>query len=344
MRLSAFSIVEENGTGPERDRYREVLELAASADRLGLDAMWVAEHHFQPGGLCPAPAVLLAAIAARTRRLRLGSLVSVLPFHEPVETAEQYALVDRLSGGRLNFGVGSGYVPAELEGYGLDIESKRLRFDRALETILHAWAGRPVRTERERSEPVTLNVRPSRLPPVWIAVQRREAVRFVAARGFSIALIPYATVSDLNELAEEVREFRADLPAGRAAEVSAAFHIYAGEDARTGVSALQRYLDTRQRTGSIHYQEKVRRDPRLANAHALVRSGLAYAGSRDSPDLADWLSRVAATGVDELLGIFDFGGLPVPDGVRSMEAALRALGSPSRAAAPPSLGMGGARP
>lgn len=325
MRLSAFSIVEENATGPSRDRYREVLDLAETADRLGLHAFWVAEHHFQPGGLCPAPAVLLAAMAARTSRVRLGSLVSVLPFHEPVETAEQYALVDRISQGRLNFGVGSGYVPAELEGFGVDPESKRERFDRALDTIVRAWEGGAVSTERAGSRPVHLNVRPtvSPYPPIWVAVQRREAIPHVARRGFSLALIPYATISSLAELAEEVREFRAALPRGKTATVSAAFHVYAGSEPENGLDALQRYLDSRRKSGSIHYQMKVGRDPHQANARAIVDHGLAFVGT--STDLPHWVDRVAGTGVDELLGIFDFGGLPMADSARSMETARAAV-------------------
>lgn len=325
MRLSAFSIVEENGTAPPRDRHREVIEIAEAAERAGLEAFWVAEHHFQPGGLCPDPAVLLAAIASRTRRIRLGSLVSVLPFHEPIETAEAYALVDRLSGGRLNFGVGSGYVPLELEGFGVLPEAKRARFDRALDTILRAWQGETVRTERPDSRPVTLNIRPVSAPhpPVWVAVQRREVIPFVARRGFSLALIPYATVSGLPELSEEIGEFRAALPQGTSARVSVAFHLYAGPDPDAGTAALQRYLDTRRSTGSVHYEQKVARDPHQADARAIHGSGLAYIGRPEG--LPAWLREVEAAGVDELLAIADFGGVTVPTVTNSLSAAQDAL-------------------
>ena len=333
MRLSAFSVVEENGTGPTRDRHREVVELAEAAEASGLSAFWVAEHHFQPGGLCPAPPVLLGAIAARTRRIRLGSLVSVLPFHEPVEVAEQYALVDCLSGGRLNFGVGSGYVPAELDGFGVGMEAKRERFDRSLATILSAWHGEAVTTEGARDHPVRLNVRPVTQPnpPIWVAVQRREAVVHVARQGLSLALIPYATLSGLPELRDEIREFRAALPSGARADVSVAFHVYAGERPERGIAALQAYLDTRQSTGSIHYQAKVERDPHQADARAIVASRLAFVGRED--ELPAWFSEVAATGVDELLGIYDFGALTVQESAHSMATAQRALRAPAPARA-----------
>src|SRR5579871_5321892 len=106
VELSAFSVVDAypEGVGQGRDRYGELLALAETADRAGLSAFWVAEHHFHPGGLCPSPPVVLAAAGARTRRIRLGCLVCVLPFHAPVEVAETYGLLDELIGGRLNFG------------------------------------------------------------------------------------------------------------------------------------------------------------------------------------------------------------------------------------------------
>ena len=330
MLASAFSIVEENGTAPGRDRYREVIDLAGAADRVGLEAFWVAEHHFQPGGLCPSPAVMLAALATKTRRLRLGSLVSVLPFHDPVETAEAYALVDRLSGGRLNFGVGSGYVPAELAGFGVDLTTKRERFDRSLETILKAWRGEEVTTERAPHQPIRLNVlpvsRPS--PPVWVAVQRRESIVHVARKGLALALIPYATVTRLEELGEQIREFRGASPFGARARVSAAFHVYAAEDPALGLRALQRYLDDRRSTGSVHFQAKVERDPHQADARTIVAERLAFVGA--PADLPEWVHGVAAQGVDELLGIFDFGGIPLADSVASMESLGRAVAALDR--------------
>ena len=227
-----FTVVDAyEGVAPSvSDRYGDVVRLAEAAEAGQLSSLWVAEHHFQPGGVCPAPPVLLAACAARTQRLRLGVMVSVLPFHRPIELAEQYAMVDRLSGGRLNLGVGSGYIPLEFEGFGVDPASKRERFDRNLETLLAAFDGREVRADEPGAVPVRINVLPVQRPhpPLWIAVQRREAIPFVARRGVSLALVPYATVANLAELGNQIREFRAQVPAGSAAEVAVAVHLYAG--------------------------------------------------------------------------------------------------------------------
>ncbi|HUI38413.1 MAG TPA: LLM class flavin-dependent oxidoreductase, partial [Thermoplasmata archaeon] len=279
-----------------------------------------AEHHFHPGGVCPSPPVLLSAIGQRTQRIRIGVMVSVLPFHNAVDVAEQYATLDRLSGGRLNLGVGSGYIPMEFEGFGVDPETKRERFDRGLETLLAAWRGDPVRVSGNSSAPVRLNVRPIQAPspPVWVAVQRPEAIPFIARRGLSLALVPYATLETIEELAEEVRSYRRELPEGARVTVSAALHVYAGPHPDHARAALQRYLDSRRVTQSAFYQEKVRRDSRHAFATVIERSGFAAIGS--AAEVSERLERFREAGVDELLGIFDFGGLPVEEAIESVRA------------------------
>jgi len=319
VKLSVFSVVDEV---PGRDRYGDILAMAEAAEAAGLSGLWVAEHHFGTAGLCPSPPVLLAACGARTQRLRLGALVSVLPFHRPVDVAEEYSLLDRLVGGRVNLGLGSGYIPTEFEGYGIDPASRHERFESALATILDLMAGREACVGGPNTSPVRLNVVPVQQPhpPLWIAVQRREAIPFVARRNVSLALIPYATVSGVPELAEEIREFRAALPAGSRAEVAVAVHLYAGEHPERAREALDRFLSSRLRTQSTSYQAKAAHHPHEASRAGLEASDLALL---DTPsEVIRRLEAYRAAGVDELLGIFDFGGLPSVDSV----ASIRALG------------------
>lgn len=323
MKLSAFSVVDD--LGPHRDRYREVLDLATTAELSGLSGIWVAEHHFNPSGLCPAPPILLAACGARTQRIRLGALVSVLPFHRAVDIAEEYSLLDRLSGGRVNLGMGSGYIPTEFEGYGVDPATRHERFDRGYSTVIDAMAGREVVVGEPGARPVRLNVLPvqSPHPPIWIAVQRREAVPFVARRGTSIALIPYATVSDREELDGEIREYRAAVPAGCRSEVAVAVHIYVGPHPERARRAFQEYLEARLRTQSTHYQAKATREPHRATAEALESAGLVAFGSVE--EVLDRLREFSRIGVDEVLGIFDFGGLSPEDALTSVRLLGPAL-------------------
>jgi len=263
--------------------------------------------------------VLLAACGQRTRRIRLGVLVSVLPFHRPIELAEQYAMVDRLTGGRLNLGVGSGYIPLEFEGFGVDPATKRERFDRNLEVLLTALDGGEVTSDEPNATPVRLNVLPVQRPhpPLWIAVQRREAIPFVARRDVSLALVPYATVANLEELGSQIREFRTQLPSGSRAEVAVAVHLYAGDRVDRARTALQQYLDSRLATQSAFYQDKVRRDPRHASAATIESSGFALFGA--PREVAARLAAYRAAGVDEVLGIFDFGGLPNEEACASVQ-------------------------
>ena len=306
------------------DRVRQVVELAEVADRAGLSGLWVAEHHFGGGGACPSPPVLLAACGARTRSLRLGSLVSVLPFHRAVDVAEEYALVDRLLNGRLNFGVGSGYLASEFAGFGVDPSEKRDRFDRALDVILSAFSGAGFQAGPAGSPVVRLNVLPVQQPhpPIWVAVQRREAIPHVAARGLGIAVIPYATVADLGELAGQIAEYRRRLPPGIPGSVLAAVHVYSGNRPEMARAAFRRYLDSRLKTHSTFYEHKAHRAPDQADPAALERADLAVFGSPE--EVARRLQRYSDAGVDELLGMFDFGGLAADATHRSVEATARA--------------------
>ena len=322
MRLGAFTVVDAypDRPGGAADRVNEVVRLAETAEEAGLTSLWVAEHHFNDSGVCPSPPVLLAACGMRTRSLRLGSLVSVLPLHRPVDVAEEYALLDRLLGGRLNLGVGSGYLASELAGFGIDPSEKRARFDAALATVLGGLAGEAIHAGGEATPPVRLNVVPVQRPhpPLWVAVQRSEAMVQVARRGLAVALIPYATVDDVDALAGQIAEYRKALPAGAHGEVAVALHLYGGEKLALAREAFHRYVQTRLQTGSTFLQRKTAAHPEHASPEAIERNGLALFGSGE--EVAKRLERFARIGVDDLLGIFDFGGIPPEEVSRSVRA------------------------
>ena len=122
--------------------YRARMDECVLAEELGFDAIFLAEHAFSEHGR-PSPAVSLGHLSARTSRIRLGTAVSVLTWHNPVEVAQDYATVDVLSGGRLDFGIGRGGRKHEFDGYGVDWLTSPERYLEALKIVLKAWEGEP---------------------------------------------------------------------------------------------------------------------------------------------------------------------------------------------------------
>lgn len=142
-RLGFFSrLLDDAGAG---ERYRLVAEQIAHAEANGFDSAWVAQHHFHEheGGL-PSPFVFLAHVAARTRRIRLGTGVVTLPLENPLRVAEDAIVLDLLTGGRLEFGVGTGGTAESFTAFGLDSEARAPLFARHLAVVREAWAGRPL--------------------------------------------------------------------------------------------------------------------------------------------------------------------------------------------------------
>src|SRR5262245_34247450 len=115
------------------------LEQMEWTEELGFDEIWLTEHHFIDYGLAVDPASLAATAAARTRRVRIGLAAAILPFHHPLRLAEQFALVDVISRGRLDMGVGRGNRPTEFRGYQVPQQESRERFAEAVDILMHAW-------------------------------------------------------------------------------------------------------------------------------------------------------------------------------------------------------------
>ena len=116
----SFSFQAHRGLGEPYDKaYREALELAAEANRLGYHSIWASEHHGEADGYCPSPVVACAALAVAAPNCRIGQAVALAPLHgHPMRMAEDLSVVDNLSGGRVEIGLGQGYRPAELDQYG----------------------------------------------------------------------------------------------------------------------------------------------------------------------------------------------------------------------------------
>jgi len=119
--------------------YREMLEEIEAGEGLGFDSAWLVEHHFLADGLCPSPLVAAAAMAARTRRMTIGTSMYLLPLHRPVQSAEDVAVLDNLANGRIILGVAAGYRPEEFAGYEEERSGREQRMEEQLDIVIKAW-------------------------------------------------------------------------------------------------------------------------------------------------------------------------------------------------------------
>ncbi|MGH8335668.1 MAG: LLM class flavin-dependent oxidoreductase, partial [Gammaproteobacteria bacterium] len=179
----------------EEQYYRNFFDEAAYAEELGFDSIWIGEHHFCRY-ICPAPQIIAGGLAQRTKKIRIGTSIALLPHHDPIRLSEDYALVDLLSGGRLDFGVGRGFIKATYDGFNQAMSESRGRFDECLEIIEGAWRQEDFSYAGEfyRAKHVSILPRPLQRPgpPIFMAAALSPE-SFVAAgkKGHSLMLAPF---------------------------------------------------------------------------------------------------------------------------------------------------------
>lgn len=300
--------------------YEEVLTMAEWAEELGFDSFWLGEHHFYWYGTCVSPPMLIAAIGQRTKKIRLGPAVSVLPFHHPLIVAEEYALADNLCGGRLNFAIGSGFSPVEYKLFGMTMEEARQRYWEAFDIILKAW------TQEEFShtgkifqiENGALYMKPLQkpTPPTWVAASSDETLVKSGEMGFSTMGIPFARSNSILEVQQKndlfmesySRAGHKDKP-----DIMVALHVYLHPNENEAVRLSQpcyerilEYLRTSRRPGA-----KVPDFDNVRKERLVVFS---------SPDRATEIFReYEKTGVTHIICMVNFGGVPMPEVRRTLE-------------------------
>ena len=179
---------------PYQVYYEQILEQVALAEELGWECFMFNEHHFLGyGGPIANPAVLLAAAAARTSKIHLGPCIAILPLRHPLHSAEDYAMVDAISGGRLEFGIGSGNTEMDYKVFGVTRENDRQRLHEALEIVLKAWSQDHAshRGEFWRFDELTLYPRPMQQPhpPIWVAGTSAEGLGWAGRQGYHIMTV-----------------------------------------------------------------------------------------------------------------------------------------------------------
>ena len=199
------------------DAFDEDLGYFERAEELGFDSVWIAEHLFSTYGLVTSTQVYAAAIAQRTKRVRIGMAVCAIPFNHPLRTASDYALVDVLSHGRLDFGVGRAYQPHEFVGLGLPMDQSRAMLAEGLDIVLKSWTQEKVSYKGKYwtiPEPVEVLPKPVQKPhpPVYQATISPESFEQAARGGFNLQMaspFTYRTYREtwMDELEKSCRHY-----------------------------------------------------------------------------------------------------------------------------------------
>ena len=218
---------------PLEDVYARAMDRLEIMDQTGYDAVWLAEHHFTGYSVCPSVHVMAAHVAARTKRLRIGTGVTLAAFYHPLRIAEEVALLDVLTDGRINWGAGRGFDPREFAIFGVPPEESAERFREAVEIVLAAWTSEKLSFQgRFHSyEGVEVLPRPRQQPhpPTWVAASSPPAIEWAAARGLSILMDPHSPHREIGRKLELYRKgleegghrlAGRDLPMGRLVAVA----------------------------------------------------------------------------------------------------------------------------
>ena len=301
--------------------YAAAVEQAVAAEALGFSSAWVTEHHFNDDGYLPAPLIACAAIAARTTRLRVGPAVLLLPLVNPVRLAEELAVLDVLSRGRLDVGVGMGYRDAEFLGTGIPTAQRKARFEEGLEILRRAWAGDPFDYDGRCYTLRGVRVRPRPVqqphPPLWFGAKSQAGLRRAAGYGAAF-LLPMTP--PLSAVSEQAADYRGALDAaghdGAKATIALMREVWVADSpdaawAEIGDAFRYTYTET---YGPQHipYDDNGRRidrpdDPFLMSAR--FRADRMIYGDPDTV-VNDIRRFVAATGASELICRFALPGLP----------------------------------
>ncbi len=191
MRFGTFSYTQARPWATEKQAYEELLQQILLTERLGFGDGWFAEHHHSDYGMLASPNLIIAALARQTQHLRFGNLVSVLPLYDPMRFAEECGMLDILTNGRLNIGLGRG-VPKDDMKHRLDRDTAQARFEEGIEILLRAWTGETFSYSGKAWGYEDISCRPLPLqkphPPIYYGATSPESPAMVARKGWNLAL------------------------------------------------------------------------------------------------------------------------------------------------------------
>jgi alkanesulfonate monooxygenase SsuD/methylene tetrahydromethanopterin reductase-like flavin-dependent oxidoreductase (luciferase family) len=328
----------------QKQSYDEAVEQIELADQLGIDEVWLGEHSFSRHGLLSGIWSFAGFIAGRTQRIRIGTAVVVLPLHNPILVAEEAAMIDNISGGRLNFGIGAGYQRQEFDGVGVDINESRERFAEAVDVIRKAWTEEKLTYHGKFTNVDDLWVLPKPLqqphPPLYQAVSTSPASIDFAARN-QIQVIAGGPTDILGHAPQVVQSWRDKMDEyghpHKHLSPPMSKNIYVApsmEEAERDAAELEnftpRILRSEGNNGAIGMPTD--RDGNVPKGYEHWANRQADRERRDDPGHAglprllgtpeviiERLKATQAAGIDHVFGSFGFPGLPQEKMLRSIE-------------------------
>src|SRR5689334_3749855 len=199
MKFGYFTLSDNHYDNNSRDAntfVADILDEAVYAEEVGLNSAWIGEHHFSTLGVLSCPDLVLANVAARTKRIRLAPAVTVLPLHHPIRVAEQWATLDLLSGGRVDFAAGRGYDRREYLPPGVSFENNQEIFEEGMELVRRLWASeRPIshHGKHYRFDDVAITPKPVQRPrPADVASCSQRSIELARRLGGGLIVAPFA--------------------------------------------------------------------------------------------------------------------------------------------------------
>ena len=283
----------------------DFVETNVEAEALGYHSSFVTEHHFTRIGQLSAPLALLTFLAARTTRLRLGTAILVLPWHNPVLLAEQVATLDLLSRGRLDLGVGKGYRHNEFAGFAMPPDEAEPRFQEVLDVLMRALTsdapfshrGRFFRFDEVVVEPPP-HQRPH--PPLWLAAGSAGSITTCARRNFNLLLDQFASPQ---QIGERISLYRRELQAAGHVfdpmRVAVARNVFVARDAAEKDEAVRRQARTHDRLLSLSRGSESRPGSHILAYDTPTRDANSVIGTAE--EIADRLVALKEVGVAYVL-------------------------------------------
>ncbi len=214
MEFHTFHLVHWPPGWTHQQVYAYEMDMIQYAEDLGYDGAWIAEHHFRNYGICPSVMPFAAFAAARTTKIKIGSAIVVLPFHNPLRAAEEAAMVDVLSNGRLMYGFGRGYQSIEFDGFDIRLNEARARTDEAVDIMRLAWTNDHFSYRGQFFKVENVNVLPKPVqkphPPLWTAAVSPETVGHYAKKGIPFVTDALSTYSKCRRAVDEWRRVAAE--------------------------------------------------------------------------------------------------------------------------------------